>query len=261
MLTLNTKEAVLYSCYRDDNVQVGRCYGPTVRSHYIIECCTAGEATHYVNGKAFPIRPGQGIVFFPGDSTVHATCGTEPRCGYWCCLDGKGVAEAFEQAGLTRETPYLPPEAARSVILLMEQLYNAMRENDGGAELRSSGLTLAIIGEILRKSAPKEPGSVYVNRALGVMESRYSEDLTVAEIAREVGLERCYFSTLFHRETGQSPKEALTNLRVRRAETLLRSTDLPVAEVASACVIPPENFSRVFRAISGETPLSYRKKK
>ena len=259
MATLNTEEMVLYSCYRDENVQVGRSYGPTVHSHYIIECCTAGEAKHYINGKAFPLRAGQGIVFLPGDTTIHETCGTEPRWGYWCCLDGKGVGEAFAQAGLSSETPYLSPEAAQSAIQLMERLYEMKRENDGGAELRRNGLMLAMIGEILRKTASKEPGSVYVKRALGVMESRYSEDLSVAEIAREVGLERCYFSTLFHRETGQSPKEALTALRVRRASALLRTTDLPVAELASACGIPPENFSRVFRTISGKTPLAYRK--
>ena len=259
MLSMNTDEMVFYSCYKDENVLVGASYGPTVRSHYIIECCTVGEATHYINGRAFPLKPGQGIVFFPGDTTVHKTCGTEPRCGYWCCLDGKGVGEAFARAGISSEAPYLPPETARRVTLLMQDIYSMNRENDGGAELRRNGFMLAVIGEILRSTAAKEPGSLYVRRALGVMESRYGEDLSVAEIAREVGLERSYFSTLFRRETGRTPKETLTELRVRRASALLRSTDLPVSEIASACGIPPENFSRIFRSVSGSTPLAYRR--
>ena len=78
MLTLNTEQMVLYSCCIDENIRVGASYGPTVRTHYIIECCTAGEAKHYINGKRFPLKPGQGIVFFPGDTTIHETCGTEP---------------------------------------------------------------------------------------------------------------------------------------------------------------------------------------
>lgn len=260
MQAIRPEDITLFSCSEDKGVPVGRRYGPTIRTSFIIECCTAGEARHLINGKAFPLSAGGAIVFFPGDTVIHETCGTEPRCGYWCCASGTSIETAFRQAGLSSTAPYLPPDTAQRVTALLQKMCEMRRENDGGAEWRRKGLLLSIVGEILRKANARPTGSVYVDRALGVMESRYSEDLTVEEISREVGLERSYFSTLFRRETGQSPKAALTNLRLRRAAALLRETEIPIADVASACGIPAESFSRVFRAKKAMTPLNYRRK-
>ena len=259
MQPIRPEVITLYSCSEDKGVPVGARYGPAVRNYYIIECCTGGEARIFVNGKPFLLSAGSAMVLFPGDSVIFETIGTEPRRGFWCCLSGKGIEEAFQQAGLSAASPYLDPDIAQRVTELLRQLYVTNRESDAGAEWRRKGILLNVVGEILRKTAAKAVGSVYVERALGVMESRYGEGLSIAEIAREIGLERSYFSTLFHRETGHSPKEALTNLRLRRAAELLRDTELPIAEVASVCGFPPESFSRVFRAKKGMAPLAFRR--
>ena len=254
-------DLTIYTCLEDAGVPVGTRGGPYLRQFYVIECCTEGEARHIVKGKAYPLSAGQAMVFFPGDATIHETVGTVPRRGWWCYIGGRLVEEPFRAAGIRRESPYLKPRAAAAVTKLLKQIAEMRFENDAGAELRRLGLMHVALGEILRSAPAKIEGSVYVLRAVGIMESRYAEDLSVAQIARDIGLDRSYFSTLFRRETGLSPKESLTQLRVRRASDLLLTTDLPVAEVALACGFQPESFSRVFKKKTGKNPLAFRRRK
>lgn len=254
-------ELILYSCRKDAGVPVGTSFGPVVRQAFIIECCTEGEARHIVNGKPYPLSAGQAMVFFPGDSVIHETVGHVPRRGWWCHVGGEGAVRAFAAAGIRSDAPYLPAGAAAEVTRLLRRIEEMNRENDPGAEWRRKGLLFSAFGEILRAAPVRTERSVYVSRAVGMMESCCAEPLDVAKIARGIGLDRSYFSTLFRRETGVSPKEYLTRLRIGRASALLRSTDLPVGEIALSCGFAPESFSRVFTRKTGKTPLRYRRGK
>ena len=82
-------------------------------------------------------------------------------------------------------------------------------------------------------------------------------EMTVADLAAAVGLDRAYFSTLFKSVTGTTPYAYLTALRVRKACALLKSTNIPVSEVADAVGIDPQNFARIFRRITGKSPREY----
>ena len=58
---------------------------------------------------------------------------------------------------------------------------------------------------------------------------------------------------------GCSPSEYLTELRLRRAATLLVSTNLSVSEIAlEVGYLSLSHFSRVFRERFGKTPRAFR---
>ena len=253
-------ELEVYACTLDNGVPPGKTFGPVVRDVFILECCTAGEGRNTVNGKKFSLRAGEVMVFFPGDVVLHETVGKTPRYGYSVSLKGARAKELFARAGVTSLSPFLPAPAAEKTISLAEKMLEMNRENDAGAELRRTALLYEIFGEILRRGAVPADESVYISRALRLAEARFAEGVTVSELARAIGLDRSYFSTLFKRKTGVPPKDYLFALRLRRAKQLLRESAAPVREVALACGIPPEIFSRVFREKTGLTPLEYRKK-
>ena len=93
------------------------------------------------------------------------------------------------------------------------------------------------------------------------MEASYDQPLTVQDLAKEAGLERCWFSTVFKERTGLSPYDYLSRLRIRKACELMDRTHHPLSVVASAVGIDPENFARVFKKYMGLTPSAYGKKK
>jgi AraC family transcriptional regulator len=82
---------------------------------------------------------------------------------------------------------------------------------------------------------------------------------SVSEIARLCGFSTHYFSRLFMRSTGRSVGQYLANWRMRRAETLLAETDMPLKEVAYRLgYANPANFSTAFRIAMLQTPRTYR---
>ncbi len=84
-------------------------------------------------------------------------------------------------------------------------------------------------------------------------------NLSLNEVAGQVNLSPSHFSTVFSQETGQTFKEYLTEVRIRRAKELLRSTTLRSFEISYQIgYSDPHYFSYVFRKHTGLSPKEYR---
>jgi two-component system response regulator YesN len=84
-------------------------------------------------------------------------------------------------------------------------------------------------------------------------------NLSLNEVASQVNLSPSHFSTVFSQETGQTFKEYLTEVRIRRAKELLRSTTLKSFEISYQIgYSDPHYFSYVFRKHTGVSPKEYR---
>ena len=87
-----------------------------------------------------------------------------------------------------------------------------------------------------------------------------NEKFSIERLVAHVGYSRTHVFTLFRKATGLTPADYLTRLRIRRARELLRSTDLPAAEIAAACgFATPSAFNAVFKRTTGVTPISWRR--
>ena len=90
--------------------------------------------------------------------------------------------------------------------------------------------------------------------------NHFQEDLTVAKLARYVGLNRSYLTTVFQSVLQMSPQQFLMRFRMTRAAQLLRENNLSVGEVARSCGYPdPLTFSKAFKRTLGVTPSRYRR--
>jgi two-component system response regulator YesN len=84
-------------------------------------------------------------------------------------------------------------------------------------------------------------------------------DLSLNEVAGQVNLSPSHFSTVFSQETGQTFKEYLTEVRIKRAKELLRSSTLRSFEISYQIgYSDPHYFSYVFRKHTGLSPKEYR---
>ena len=78
------------------------------------------------------------------------------------------------------------------------------------------------------------------------------------QIADVVGVNQDYLSRIFHQELGLSPWAYLNRYRILQAKTLLRSTSLPITDVALKVGFDnPAYFSRVFRQSVGCSPRAF----
>ena len=107
----------------------------------------------------------------------------------------------------------------------------------------------------------KKGSSPVTDRVMSLIRTRYSEPLSIGEIAEEVHYSPAHLGTLFKKETGTTMSSYLLQTRLNAAMTLLRTTLEPVSSIAKQVGYPDtQYFSRVFKQFAGCTPLEYRRK-
>lgn len=88
---------------------------------------------------------------------------------------------------------------------------------------------------------------------------RLDEPLTVEQLAAHALLSARTFARRFRAVTGTTPLQWLCTQRVRRAQTLLESTDWGVDEIARRCGMgTAANLRLHFRRVCATTPTAYR---
>lgn len=92
------------------------------------------------------------------------------------------------------------------------------------------------------------------------VQEHISEDIYIADIARQVYLNEQYLMRTFKKTTGISILEFITNERVRLARELLVGTDQPVRQVADSVGYGNYSyFTKLFKRNTGLTPQAYRR--
>jgi AraC-like DNA-binding protein len=110
-----------------------------------------------------------------------------------------------------------------------------------------------------RTSSPDGAAGDPVARAQALMRARCGEALGVAELAQAVGLSPSQFHERFRARVGMTPARFLNDVRLDRAEALLRSGDLPPAEVALAVGFSDQSaLTRSLKRRRGVTPGALR---
>ncbi|BCS89331.1 AraC family transcriptional regulator [Pseudodesulfovibrio sediminis] len=98
-----------------------------------------------------------------------------------------------------------------------------------------------------------------VNRAREIIEDRFSEDLSLTELARLSGLSPYHLVRVFEKQLGVTPHAHLTQTRVKRARERLAGTDR-MADIAMECGFSDQaHLTRLFKRQLGITPGKYRK--
>lgn len=249
-------EPILFGAYVDE-VKGGSRFGPVVRSVCIIECNESGYGSITINEREFPVGPGDCYVLLPGRKNVHTADKTNPRRGVYCTIGGMRALQIFSEVGITDESPFLPRDASEEITSIVRKMIDMRADTDRGAELRRTACIYEILGAVTRHMQ-RNDSEIWVHRAMGIFESGYHSNLTVAEVAAEIGFDRSYFSTAFKEKVGLTPHAYLTSLRVAKASEFLCDPAYSVSEIAESVGLDPANFSRLFRRETGKSPLEYR---
>jgi two-component system response regulator YesN len=131
------------------------------------------------------------------------------------------------------------------------------------AQLRAWALN--VLSEMLStvEAKPLHPNKDAVQLAIEHIHQSYQNpDISLRDVAREVGLSSSHLGYLLKDRVGMSYSQYLTSLRVKYAKKLLRTTSMTVSAIAEAVGYPnPTNFYRIFQRETGQTPNAYRQAK
>lgn len=115
--------------------------------------------------------------------------------------------------------------------------------------------------EITGKAKPQSSID-YSNKIVQIskeyLESHYTEDISLEDLAEQVNMSPQYFSKLIKKTTGFNFIDWLSMLRVKKAKELLTNTSLTVKEVCFMVGYKdPNYFSRIFKKRIGITPSDF----
>lgn len=96
-------------------------------------------------------------------------------------------------------------------------------------------------------------------RAKDRMDAASHEEWPVRRLARVSGVSEAHFARSFKEAFGVPPHRYLLTVRIERATSLLRDTDLPITEIAFQTGWKSlGTFGRTFRDVTGESPGDFR---
>ncbi|VGO14253.1 Melibiose operon regulatory protein [Pontiella desulfatans] len=99
-----------------------------------------------------------------------------------------------------------------------------------------------------------------VQALIASLPSSCDQQWTLAEMAEHCGIQRTQLNKVFQKLTGSTPMEYLFRIRMERAKTLLRETDIKIIDIAFECGYgTSQYFANTFKQAIGATPSEYRK--
>jgi AraC-like DNA-binding protein len=116
--------------------------------------------------------------------------------------------------------------------------------------------TSAIGGRTVRRGlAPWQE-----RRAKEAMNANLNKDISIADLARELGLSSSHFARAFRQATGRPPHRWLLERRVETAQRLLLNSTMTLQEIAIACGFTDQStFTRAFTRLVGTSPAAWRR--
>ncbi|WP_276356347.1 response regulator [Cohnella caldifontis] len=142
-----------------------------------------------------------------------------------------------------------------------EELRQCVEEIFGSPTLAS--LERSFTGWISRTGDTEESSPDHTKKAIKdivkLIEEHYAEPISLGWLADRVYLTQTYLSYLFTKEMGQPFVKYLTQVRIRKAAELLRSTHLSIADISAQVGYPNDSyFCKIFKHHHGISPAKYR---
>ena len=230
------------------------CFPPHLHRCFEIIVLLSGEMTVTVDQKPFLLEQGDALLICPNQ--IHALESTQSE--HILCIFSPDLVAAYT----TKLGSRIPvdnrfrPDA---------YLVNALSGLEQASSVEKKGTLYSLCGQFHKNAKYEEKISdtqTLLHKIFAFVEEHYTEDCSLAELARNTGYDYAYLSRVFKRIVGISFNSYVNQYRLSRACYLMENTTEPVIRCAfDSGSGSLRSFNRNFRELFGCTPAQYRKTK
>ncbi|HEY9171020.1 MAG TPA: AraC family transcriptional regulator, partial [Verrucomicrobiae bacterium] len=241
-----------------------RCRRPGGDGRTVFLYCVKGGGWCELAGQLHPVRAGDFLVLPPDVPHAYGAHASDPWTLHWVQATGGHLREYLDALGVSASSPVVWRGEDLQLMLLFNEVANALEGGTGFLNLLHASHTLAhLLALLIRHRQERPPGvsdaARKVAQSIIYMSEHLDQPLRVTALAALANLSPAHFAVLFKQQTGCSPRDYLRLLRIHRACQWLRQPDLSVKEIASRLGYQdPFHFSRQFKAFQGVSPSDYR---
>lgn len=229
-----------------------------------------------VNGD-FELHPGDG--YFVNSNVLHGIYAlTERPCRFHSIVFDPAIiagapGSAFDLLYVRPFIEHASPiralyqgnrDSSSDIFLLFENAYQACAMEQEGYEfivresLSHILLTLKSNQNYLQTPHNSQQ-ELRLKDMLTWLELHYSDSVTVTQLADSAGISVRECQRSFSATLHTTPMNYLMNYRIAAAAKLLRTTNLPITEIAIHCGFgSPSYFTKQFKSLIGKSPRNYR---
>jgi len=249
-------------------------------SHIELLYFIRGEAVIECNSKPFYAQKGDLIVV--NSNELHQGKCLSPDLLYYCIIADTSLLSG--QPNDLCDAKYITPISQNQILFknkisgdkaISDCIRNMIEELETqkyGFELEIKSSLYHLIVLLLRnhvkqlltetEQIKRKKNLERFNPVFEYIDNHFHDKISIEELARIANLSRYHFSRLFKEITNKTPGEYLNFVRINKAETLLKYSDMNVTEVAlSTGFSDPNYFSRIFKKYKHVSPSSIQKQK
>lgn len=226
----------------------------------VIQRTLSGEGFIETGGRVFPCRAGGAMLFGHGEDSRYGypQGAKQPYHLEFIAMAGHSVGPLFK-AIRAHSGPVFAMNAGEEPARLFEELFRRARVRGFADVFHESAMVHELLTAMLRAAVRAPAMRDPVVHARELVRERFHRPVTVADIARSVGLAREHLTRAYRLHFGIPPGRELFHLRMDAAQQLLRGTPAPVEMIADRCGYPDADaFARAFKRHTGRSPREFR---
>lgn len=261
------KELMALSVY---NVGYQKCeplykWGPGIRNHYLIHYIKSGTGTYVCMDKEYRLSAGDCFICYPNTEVSYYADSKSPWEYAWIGFYGPDANLILSSTDFTRDEPYIRSVSrGKEIQENIHEIYRA-RGNEFSSTIKMSGLLYQLLSLFVEESSKdnfQSTAQLYVRSATEYITANYSYPISIEDVSAYIGISRSQLFRCFDSVLGVSPKEYLTDYRIKQACRLLAETQYSMTAIANSLGFDNSlYFSKAFHKAKGISPSEYREQK
>lgn len=218
--------------------------------------CKQGAGNVIVNGRCVPLESGQ-IAWIP-PNYIHKY--DFPRAQVICAVFSNDFIPLFFKALAGRHFRVTAIDTQE--LRFIPDLLLTLTKKD---YLQISGYLNLLCHKVMAQASfeeSKHSDGVLYRKVISYLSEHYTENITLAQLAKIFGYNKKYLSHTLHELTGIQFRQLLAFYRIEHAKKLLRTaSDQDITTIAMNSGFSALNtFHRTFKELTDVTPTEYRKR-
>ncbi len=251
----NFSDMPVFCCMVMETVRHGyRWYKHVKYPNIALELILDGRMQYHSDNGVLIAESGMLYIVSPGSCVSFSTFDDIPLHRVVLLIKGSNlgsIASALrmdEDKLIKVENPALLAEKFRQIANFFD---------DDSLRYQNSAMTYELLLEIYRQIPEADD---HFKKARQIMAEHCFENISIDEISAQCQMSSNSLRRLFQKKAGMSPLKYLTELRLKKAVTMLSHSAASVRQIARKCgFADPSRFCTVFRKRYGSTPEQFRK--
>jgi AraC-like DNA-binding protein len=252
----NYIELSLWECGREICIP-NKIFHFTSKTYHLFHYVTAGKGSFELNGKSYKIHKGM-IFYIPPHGDPHYSPDPEDPWAYeWLGFDGAMAASFLKLSGISSQDPVFFDETM-ALKSYFDAIFNEY-SSKGKLDLYCLGQAYCLFSSLISHHGGKEASltskETHLTAAKDFILNNYQFDISVNDVASNVGVTPNYLAAVFQELEHSSTKSYLTQVRMAKAKLLLATGQYRIKDVAEMVGYKNQlHFSSQFHKYYGKTP-------